>query len=67
MDIEVVSKEIKEHPYWRIGVMVFGVGLSVLTAYRVAVSNCGGVRAIDRHLVQVLFLQPVCLRLTLDI
>ena len=29
--IEVVSKEIKEDPYWRVAVLAFGIGLSVLT------------------------------------
>jgi hypothetical protein len=29
--LEAVSKEIKEHPYWRIGVLTFGIGLSALT------------------------------------
>lgn len=29
--IEVASKEIKQHPYWRVGVLLFGVGLSGLT------------------------------------
>ena|ERR1700741_453719 len=34
--IEVVSKKIKEHPYWRFGVLVFGVGLSVLTWFHMS-------------------------------
>jgi hypothetical protein len=34
--IEVISKEIKEHPYWRIGVLSFGVGLSALTWFQMS-------------------------------
>src|SRR5580700_154137 len=29
--LEAVNKEIKEHPYWKIGVLAFGIGLSALT------------------------------------
>lgn len=32
--IEVVSKEIKEHPHWRLGVITFGIGLSALTGFQ---------------------------------
>ena len=31
--IEMVSKEIKEHPYWRVGVALFGISLSLLTGF----------------------------------
>lgn len=34
--LEAVSKEIKERPYWRIGVLAFGVGLSALTWLQIA-------------------------------
>ena len=34
--IEVVSKEIKEHLNWRIAVLGFGVGLSVLTWFQMS-------------------------------
>lgn len=34
--IEVVSKEIKEHPVWRIAVLAFGVGISVLTWFQIS-------------------------------
>jgi hypothetical protein len=37
--IEVVSKEIKEHPYWRVGVIVFGIGLSSLTWFQMSRAN----------------------------
>jgi hypothetical protein len=33
--IEVVSKEIKEHPSWRAAVLLFGIGLSVLTGFQI--------------------------------
>src|SRR5579859_395677 len=36
LGIEVVSKEIKEHPYWRIGVLAFGIGLSALTWFQIS-------------------------------
>ena len=35
LGIEVVSKEIKEHPYWRAAVLTFGLGLSVLTGLQI--------------------------------
>src|SRR5216684_158795 len=34
--IEVVSKEIKAHPYWRIAVLAFGLGLSALTWFQMS-------------------------------
>lgn len=34
--IEVVSKEIKDHLYWRIAVLAFGVGLSALTWFQMS-------------------------------
>jgi len=37
--IEMVSKEIKEHLYWRIVVLTFGVGLSVLTWFQMSRAN----------------------------
>jgi hypothetical protein len=39
LGIEVVSKEIKEHPGWRIGVIIFGVGLSALTWFQMSRTN----------------------------
>jgi hypothetical protein len=36
LGIEVVSKEIKDHRYWRIGVIAFGVGLSALTGFQMS-------------------------------
>ncbi len=39
LGIEAVSKEIKEHPYWRIGVIAFGVGLSALTWFQMSQAN----------------------------
>src|SRR5216684_61281 len=34
--LEVVSKEIKENAYWRVGVLAFGMGLSALTWFQVS-------------------------------
>jgi hypothetical protein len=34
--LEVVNKEIKDKPRWRVGVFAFGVGLSVLTAIQIS-------------------------------
>jgi hypothetical protein len=34
--IEVVSKEMKERPYWRVGVIAFGIGLSSLTWFQMS-------------------------------
>lgn len=52
LGIEVVSKEIREHPYWRIGVIVFGIGLSSLTWFQMSqatkVANREQERAIER-------------------
>jgi hypothetical protein len=36
LSIELVSKEIKEHPYWRFGVAIFGIGLSGLTWFQIS-------------------------------
>jgi len=37
--IEVVSKEIKQHPYWRVAVLAFGIGLSALTWFQMSRAN----------------------------
>jgi arginine exporter protein ArgO len=37
--IEGVSKEIKQHPYWRRIVFTFGIGLSVLTWFQMSRAN----------------------------
>src|SRR5712692_4616018 len=37
--IELVSKEIKQHPYWRVGVIVCGLGLSTLAWFQMSRAN----------------------------
>jgi hypothetical protein len=36
LGIEVVSKEIRDRPYWRLGVIAFGIGLSSLTWFQMS-------------------------------
>jgi hypothetical protein len=36
--IELVSKEVKERPFWRVAVLVFGVGLSLLTWFQMSLA-----------------------------
>jgi hypothetical protein len=37
--VEVISEEIRKHPYWRIGVLLFGVALSALTYLQISRSD----------------------------
>jgi hypothetical protein len=45
--VEIVSKEIKEHPYWRAAVLAFGIGLSALTWFQL--SRATKEAAVDRE------------------
>jgi hypothetical protein len=47
--IEVASKEIRAHPYWRIGVLAFGVGLSALTWVQISRNDGAHAREIERQ------------------
>lgn len=33
--IELVSKDVREHRFWKVAVVVFGIGLSLLTFYQI--------------------------------
>jgi hypothetical protein len=47
--IEIVSKEIKQHPYWRVGVIAFGIGLSALTWLQISRASRSAI--LDRQAV----------------